>query len=243
MDIGLSGKKALVTGGSRGIGRGIVLALARAGVDVVTCHRQDSPAVDSLAAELKDLGGEHAVLRADVTRPAEIARLVDECGTRFGRLDLVVHNAGAISHVPFAELPDREWHRVLDTNLTAAFELVQRSLPLLSPGASVVAVGSRVASVGVPLRAHYTASKAALVGMVRSLSKELGPRGVRLNVVAPGPVETETPVPAAVLERYSAMIPLGRLGRPDEIAGAVLFLASPLSSFVNGATLDVDGGI
>lgn len=243
MQLELAGKRALVTGGTRGIGRGIVLELARAGVDVVTCHRQDSDAVDSLARELKQIGGDHHVVKADVGDPDDVARLVEECRTRLGGLDVVVNNAGVISHVPFGELPLEEWRRVLDTNLTAAYYVIQQALPLLGAGASIVNVGSRVATVGIPLRAHYTAAKAGLVGLTRSLCKELGSRGIRVNLVAPGPVETEEEVPEQVRERYRHLIALGRLGTPQEIAGTVLFLASDLAGFVNGETINVDGGI
>ncbi|MGJ6967147.1 SDR family NAD(P)-dependent oxidoreductase [Streptosporangium sp. G11] len=243
MEFRLAGKKALVTGGTRGIGRAIVLGLAQAGADVITCHRQEGEAADRLARELKEIGGDHHVIKADVGRIEDIERLAEECRSRFGSLDIVVNNAGVISHIPFAELSLEEWRRVLDANLTGTAFVVSASLPLLSAGASIVNVGSRVATVGVPLRAHYTASKAGLIGLTRSLAKELGPRGIRVNVVAPGPVETEVEIPAPVRERYKNMIPLGRLGASDEVANVVLFMASDLSSFVSGETIHVDGGI
>jgi 3-oxoacyl-[acyl-carrier protein] reductase len=239
----LSGKRALVTGGTRGIGRAVVLALAHAGADVLTCYRHDGDAVESLARALKETGGDHHVVRADVADPDEVEQLVAGCRERLGRIDVLVNNAGAISHVPFADLPPAEWQRVLDTDLTAVYEVIRLSLPLLSRDASIITVGSRVATVGVPLRAHYTAAKAALIGLTRSLGKELGPRGIRVNLVAPGPVDTGGDVAPEVRLRYERMIPLGRLGRPEEIAAAVLFLAGAGASFVTGTTLDVDGGI
>ncbi|MEV1175091.1 SDR family NAD(P)-dependent oxidoreductase [Nonomuraea sp. NPDC049784] len=243
MELNLTAKKILVTGGSRGIGRGVVLGLARAGADVVTCYRTEGEAVTSLARELKETGGDHHLVRADVSNPADVDDLVERCRTSFGSLDVVVHNAGVISHVPFAELPLEEWQRVVTNNLGGPYLVTQRALPLLGEGASVIFVGSRVATVGIPLRAHYTATKAGLVGLTRSLAKELGPRGVRVNVVAPGPIQTEEPTPPAVLERYQKMIPLGRLGDVADIAGVVAFLSSDLSRFVNGETINVDGGI
>jgi 3-oxoacyl-[acyl-carrier protein] reductase len=249
MDLGLEGTKALVTGGTRGVGRGIVLALARAGVDVVTCYRQEGDAVTSLELELKETGGEHHVVRADLTDPEQVAELFAVVKDRFGRLDLVVNNAGAISHIPYGELPLAEWHRVLDTNLTGTFLVIQHALELLGEGSSIVSIGSKVAEVGIPLRAHYTATKAALVGLTRSLAKELGPRGIRVNVLALGVIATEAldAMPAEQAEqlraRYRAKTALGRLGEPDEVGGAVLFLASRLSRYVTGATLHVDGGI
>jgi 3-oxoacyl-[acyl-carrier protein] reductase len=249
MDLGLTGKKALVTGGTRGIGRGIVLALARAGVDVITCYRQDSEAVASLERELKELGGDHHVVKADLADPAQVAALLEQTAGWVDHLDLVVNNAGAISHIPYATLPLEEWQRVIGTNLTAAHLVIQHSLPLLRSGSSVVSIGSKSAEVGIPLRAHYTATKSALIGLSRSIAKELGSQGVRINVVALGVIETEAlhALPeeqrAQMVERYSNKTALGRLGVPDEVAGAVLWLASDLARYVTGATISVDGGI
>ena len=249
MDLALAGKNALVTGGSRGIGRGIVLALAQHGVNVITCYRQDGEAVESLRRELKDLDGDHQVVQADLADAAQVAELVGECRTRFGSLDLIVNNAGAISHIPYGDLPVAEWHRVVDTNLTAAHLVIQNALDLLHEGSSVVSIGSKSVEAGVPLRAHYTATKAALVGLTRSLAKEFGSRGIRFNVLALGVIATEAlhALPEqqrqTMLERYSAKTALGRLGTPDEVAGAVLWLASDLSRYVTGSTVSVDGGI
>jgi 3-oxoacyl-[acyl-carrier protein] reductase len=177
-----------------------------------------------------------------VADPADVDRLIEECQVRLGGLDVVVNNAGVISHVPFARLDAAEFARVLNTNLTAAFLVTQKALPLFGDSASVVNIGSRVATVGIPLRAHYTAAKAGLAGLTRSLCKELGPR-VRVNVVAPGVIATEAELPPEVLAKYESMTALRRLGRTEEIAGAVLFLASDLSSYITGETINVDGGI
>lgn len=249
MTIALNDRTVLVTGGTRGIGRAVVLGLAAAGANVVTCYRNDGEHVETLSRELKATAGEHRVIRADVTDPAAVARLFTEIESAYGRLDAVVSNAGVISHVPFAELPLDEWHRVLDSHLTGAFLVVQRALPLLGDGASVVIVGSRVATVGLPLRSHYTAAKAGLVGLARSLSKELGKRGVRVNVIEPGVIETEEAAKLppeqyqALQERYRQLTAIGRLGTPDEVADVALFLVSDLSRYVTGACVAVDGGI
>ncbi|MFM9368688.1 SDR family NAD(P)-dependent oxidoreductase [Streptomyces sp. Da 82-17] len=249
MDLELRGKKALITGGTRGVGRGIVLALARAGVDVVTCYQNDSEHVGSLERELKETGGDHHVLRADLSQPEEVAGLLGKVGERYGRLDLVVNNAGAISHIPYAELSVEEWGRILATNVTGAHLVIQNALPLLGEGSSVVSIGSRASDAGVPLRAHYTATKSALVGLNRSLAKEFGPQGIRFNVLVLGVIETEKfhAMPEdqkkLMAERYGAKTALGRLGTPDEVAGAVLWLASDLSRYVTGNQIGVDGGI
>jgi len=239
----LAGRNTLVTGGTRGIGRQVVLDFARAGATVVTCSRGGGEDAATLAEELKELGGDHRVVTADVSVAGDVDRLVEECRAAMGSLDAIVHNAGVISHVPFEELPVAEWRRVVDTNLRGPFLVTQKSLGLLSRGSSVVFVGSRVATVGVPLRAHYTAAKAGLIGLTRSLSKELGPRGIRVNVLAPGPVETEAAVPPEVRQRYAQMIALGRLGQPEDVSKVALFLASDLSAFISGETINVDGGI
>ncbi|MFB4262796.1 SDR family NAD(P)-dependent oxidoreductase [Nonomuraea sp. GTA35] len=250
MDLGLSGKRALVTGGTRGVGRGIVLALARAGVDVITCYRQEGEHVVSLEHELKQLGGRHAVLRADLTDPQQIAGLLEQCRDRFdGRLDLVVNNAAAISHVPYAQLDLAEWQRIVDTNLTAVHLVIQHALPLLGEGSSVIGISSKSIEVGIPLRAHYTATKAALHGLTRTLAREFGPKGIRFNVLSLGMIHTEAfdQMPeeqrAQMVERYSGKTCLGRLGTPDEVAGAVLWLAGDLSRYVTGSVVSVDGGI
>ncbi|MFD0372916.1 SDR family NAD(P)-dependent oxidoreductase [Streptomyces sp. NPDC059071] len=250
MDLGLKGKKALVTGGTRGVGRGVVLALARAGVDVVTCYQRESDYVTSLERELKETGGDHHVLRADLSRPEDIAALLGQVRDLHGdRLDLLVNNAGAISHVPYAQLPLEEWQRIFATNVTGAHLVIQHALPLLGEGSSVVTVGSRAVEAGIPLRAHYTATKAALAGLNRSLAKEFGPQGIRFNILALGVIETENfhALPEdqkkLMTERYGAKTALGRLGTPDEVAGAVLWLASDLSRYVTGNTIGVDGGI
>ncbi|MER5212038.1 SDR family NAD(P)-dependent oxidoreductase [Streptomyces sp. NPDC002838] len=245
----LTDRNVLVTGGTRGIGRAIVLTLARAGANVVTCHRQENEAASSLARELKEIPGEHQVIRADVGDPAQVRRLLEEAGARLGSLDAVVNNAGVISHIPFEKLPEEEWHRVIDTHLTAAYLVTQHALPLLGQGASVVNIGSRVATVGLPQRAHYTAAKAGLIGLTRSLCKELGGRGVRVNMVDPGVIETEAAAELppeqyeALQARYRALTSLGRLGAPDEVADVVLFLVSDLSRYVTGTAIAVDGGI
>jgi 3-oxoacyl-[acyl-carrier protein] reductase len=184
------------------------------------------------------------VSQADVSVPADLDRLVAECRTRLGGLDAVVANAGTITHIPFATLPLEEWRRVVDTNLTSVYALTQKALPLLGAGSSLVVIGSRVAMVGIPLRAHYTASKAGAVGLVRSLAKEFGPLGIRANVVAPGVIAPDDEEVSPEIEaRYRTLTALGRLGRSEEIAGAVQFLISDLSSYLTGETMHVDGGI
>ncbi|RSM44882.1 SDR family oxidoreductase [Amycolatopsis balhimycina DSM 5908] len=243
MTISLEGKKVLVTGGCRGIGAAITLAMARAGADVIACYRSGGDHVDALATRLDETPGKYHLTRADVTSSADIAALVQECRDRLGSLDVLVNNAGVISHIPFAELKLEEWQRVVDTNLTSVFAMVQAALPLLSGNSSVISIGSGSAFVGLALRAHYTATKAGLVGLSRSMSRELGPRGIRVNVISPGVIQTEKELSDEIVAKYTAMTSAGRLGRPDEIANVAVFLASDLSSYISGADIDANGGI
>jgi 3-oxoacyl-[acyl-carrier protein] reductase len=249
MMLELVGKNALVTGGTKGIGRGVVLSLAKAGANVITCYRTQNEAAESLARELKDIGGDHHLIQADVSSPADVERLIEEARNRLGSLNILVNNAGVISHVPFAELPIEEWQRVLDNNLTGVFLVIQKALPLLGEGASVITIGSRAAVAGIPLRSHYTASKAGLIGLTRSLAKELGKRGIRVNLVAPGVIDNDTDGTMTdderemYAKRYQHMVALSRFGMPEEIAGAVLFLGSRLSTYITGETIHVDGGM
>jgi len=241
----LAGRRVLVTGGSRGIGRATTLAFARAGATVVTCSRHDDENAAGLARELKEIGDAHHVVRADVTRREDVARLLTTCRMALGGLDVVVNNAGVHAQAPIEELARNEWHRVVDSDLTAAYLVSQAALPLLAPGASVVNVGASVALRGRPGSAHYAAAKAGLIGLTRSLCKELGPRGIRVNLVAPGVVETEpgAGLPPELHAQLIAITPLGRLAAPEDVADAVLFLAGDASRHVSGVTLNVDGGL
>jgi glucose 1-dehydrogenase/3-oxoacyl-[acyl-carrier protein] reductase len=241
----LAGKRALVTGGTRGIGRAVALGLARAGAHVVVSHQRESEAAESLRRELKETAGNHLVMIADAADPAALAELLEATGEHLGGLDIVVNNVGTINHVPYDQLSFEDWNQVLTTNLTATHLVTQGALPLLGSSGSVINVGSGAGVVGVPLRAHYTAAKTGLIGLTRSLSKELGVKGIRVNLVTPGVTETDhaTGMPDTVRAMYTNRIPLGRLGNAEEIANVVLFLASDVSSYVNGANFAADGGI
>ncbi len=244
MDLGLTGKRVLVTGGTRGIGRETALAFARAGSHVVTCHHNQGEAADSLARELKELGDSHRVVQADVTDEASVAALAETCRVSLGGLDVIVNNVGVDGQVPFEALTDQEWHRVIEANLTSCFLVTKAALGLLA-GGSVISIGASVGLRGRVNGAHYGTSKAALLGLTRSLAKELGRRGVRVNTVAPGVIETEpgAGLPPPVVERISAMTALGRLGTSADVAAAVLFLASDVSRYITGVTINVDGGM
>ena len=245
MNQGLVGKRVLVTGGTRGIGKAITLAFARAGARIVTCHRASGEAAEGLARDLKELGEVHRVVQADVTRSDDVALLVDTCQQVLGGLDVLVNNVGVDGQVTFGELAEQEWHRVVDHNVTVAYLVSQAALPVLTDGASVVNIGSSVALRGRARGVHYTASKAALIGFTRALCKDLGPRGIRVNTVAPGLTETEpgAGLPPQAVEHIVGMTALGRICQPEDVAGAVLFLAGDTSRYITGITLNVDGGV
>lgn len=245
MDVDLSGKCTVVTGGSRGIGRGIALAFAEHGASVVACYINESDASRSLGEELAASSGKGYVAQGDVTDEAAVRKIVDEAAERFGHIDVVVNNAGAVSHTMLADMELDEWRRVLDTNLTSMYLVTRAAVEKMPSGGSIINVGSGVATVGMPARTHYTASKAGVTGFTRSLCKELGGRGIRANNINPGIIETDQ-VAGLTPEhrvRYEAMAALGRLGQPEDIAAVAVFLASDMSRFVSGATIAVDGGI
>ena len=240
-----AGRRVLITGGSRGIGRAIALRFAEHGASGVVCHRRSSPDAESLAAELDRHAGDWRVVAADVTDPESVAALVGEARTRLGGLDVVVNNAGIVSHLELGDMELGQWREVLDTNLTAMYLVTRACAATMGPGGSVINVTSAVAMVGLVGRTHYTASKAGVIGFTRSLAKELGPRGIRANAVAPGIIDTDqasglTPEQRV---RYAQLAALGRLGRPEDVADAAVFLASDGARFVSGVTLNVDGGI
>lgn len=245
MDLGVSEKRVLVTGGTKGIGRATVRAFVRGGARVVVCHHSADEAAESLVRELKEAGGEHLVVRADVTRPDDVARLAEVCGRELGGLDVLVNNVGVDGAVAFDDLAEDEWHRVLDHNITSVYRVTRAVLPLLSDGGSIVTVGSSVALRGRARGVHYTASKAAIIGFTRALSKDVGARGIRVNTVAPGLTETEpgAGLPPEVVARIVGMTALGRICQPDDVANAVLFLAGDASTYISGTVINVDGGV
>ena len=234
----LDGKTALVTGGSRGIGRAIATELARAGASVVVGYRTGKDEAEALASEL----GARAV-QADVSSPEDAARLVEEAGS----LDILVNNAGLTRDGVLARMPDDDWRVVLETNLSSVFYTCRAACrPMMKKrGGSIVNLSSIVGVHGNWGQTNYAASKAGIIGFTKSLARELGSRNVRANVVAPGYVKTRLTevLPEEATQAMLQNTPLGRLGEPEDVAGAVRFLCSDEAAFITGEVLLVDGGL
>jgi 3-oxoacyl-[acyl-carrier protein] reductase len=234
----LAGKLALVTGASRGIGRAIAEELARAGAEVVVGYRSGKDEAEELAAQI---GGR--AVQADVSTPEEAKRLVDEAGD----VDVLVNNAGLTRDGLLARMSDDDWHTVIDTNLSSVFYTCRAvTRPMMKKrGGSIVNISSVVGVHGNWGQTNYAASKAGIIGFTKSIARELGSRGVRANVVAPGYVKTQLTdvLPAEATAAMVEATPLGRVAEAHEIAGAVRFLASDAASFITGEVLLVDGGL
>lgn len=237
---------AIVTGGSRGIGRATCLALARNGFSVVFTYqsRQDA-ALETLAA-VQEIGGKALAVQAEAIDPAAIRLVADRALAEAGHIDVLVNNAGVFVTRSFLEISLEEWRTVLDTNLTGAFHACQAVLPSMvkQGGGSIINVSSFVAERGSARHAHYAASKAGLVALTKSLAREYGRSGIRVNAVAPGRIDTEMLAEELSTERgrFLREAPLGRLGSVEEVAAAIAFLASDAASYITGHTIQVNGG-
>lgn len=239
----LTGKAAIVTGATRGIGRAIALAFAREGADVLVNGR-DATAGQAVCAEIAALG-RRAVWHAADLGSVELARgVVTAALAAFGRLDVLVNNAGLFQRMPALELEEGDWDRLLDVNLKGAFFCAQAAArAMLAHGGAIVNIASDAAwSGGLNPCAHYAASKAGLLSITRSLAKELAPYHIRVNAIAPGMIATEMGGTAGAT-LGDLRIPLGRYGTPEEVAAAAVFLASDAASYVTGATLNLSGGL
>jgi 2-deoxy-D-gluconate 3-dehydrogenase len=243
----LAGQVALVTGGNRGLGRGLAMGLAEAGADVAVLSRSDA---EDTMADITARGRRARTFRADLAEasPSDLAALVDDVVAHFGHIDILVNNAGIIRRQPAAEFAADNWSEVLKVNLDAAFYLAQATgRHLLAQGhGKIVNIASMLSYQGGILVPSYTASKHAIMGLTRALANEWAARGVNVNAIAPGFMATDnTAALRADADRHasiSARIPAGRWGVPADLMGTVVYLSSAASDYVHGATIPVDGG-
>jgi NAD(P)-dependent dehydrogenase (short-subunit alcohol dehydrogenase family) len=243
----LRGKVALVTGAGRGIGLGIALALAAEGVRVTVCDI-NVPLLDEALAQIEALGGQALAFQMDVTSKVQIQRVVAEVVARWGTVDILVNNAGIYEVLPVEEISEAQWDRVLAVNLKGAFLCCQAVIPTMKERRSgrIVNIASSAGKTGGTLAgAHYSASKAGVICLTKQLARELGPFGITVNAVAPGRIDTPMihSVSDAENEAFAQRTPLGRLGTPEDVAHAVVFLASDRASFITGEIVDVNGGL
>lgn len=238
---------ALVTGGGRGIGRAVCLALAKAGFDLCINYAAGSSAAEQAAEECRELGVQAVVLQADVTNPAECQNLVEKAAETFGRLDVLVNNAGVNADKLILRMQEADFDRVIDTNLKGAFFCCKAACKLMMRQryGRIINISSVVGLHGNAGQSNYAASKAGLIGLTKSLAKEFAARGVTVNAVAPGFIETDmtAAMPEAAKAAALAAVPAGRIGHADEVAAAVAFLASSQAAYITGQVLCVDGGM
>lgn len=243
----LSDSVALVTGASRGIGRAIAIALARAGADVAVGYENDETGATGTVAAIRDLGRDAEAFGADISDEEAVGQMIDSVIARFGRIDALINNAGVMPESQVVDMTLEEWQRVIDVDLTGAFLCSRAVLPhMIERGnGSIVMIASRLGQIGFAGVAHYSAAKAGVMAFAKALAKEVGPKGVRVNSVAPG--VTITDMAAEVMQgevgkRRLAELPAGRFATADEVAESVVFLVSDAAALYFGQTLGPNGG-
>lgn len=245
--IDLTGRVALVTGASRGIGRAIAEKLAGQGASVVVNYNANREAADEVVEGIRAKGGQAVAVQGDVRNPDDAKRLVQAALDEFGRLDILVNNAGITRDNLLALMKEEDWDLVLDTNLKGAYNVTKAAIrPMMKQrGGRIINITSVAGIAGNPGQANYSAAKAGLIGFTKSVAKELGPRNITANAVAPGyiPTDLTADLPEDLVQRAVELTPLGRLGTVEDVANVVAFLASAEACFITGQVLRVDGGM
>jgi len=242
----LRGQVAIITGGARGIGRATTIELAQAGARVLINYQRSAGAAEALAAEIVAAGGDAFAYQADVSDEQAVTGMVQAVLDRWGRIDILVNNAGITADAPLARLRPEQWQHVIDTDLTSVFLCCRAVIPTMQRAGygRIVSVSSLAALAGNVGQTNYAAAKAGIIGLSRSLAREVARDGITVNVVAPGYVETDMveTVPEALRSWALQAIAIGRFGRPEEVAAAIRFLVSPRASYITGHVLTIDGG-
>jgi 3-oxoacyl-[acyl-carrier protein] reductase len=244
----LKNKVAVVTGASKGVGAGIAKGLAAEGASVVVNYASSKEGADKVVAEIKAKGGKAVAVQGDVAKAADVERLFAETKKAFGRLDVLVNNAGVYEFAPIGDVTEKHFHRLFDTNVLGPILATREAAKYLGEGGSVINVGSVAATSGPATSAVYSATKGALDSVTRALANELGPKKIRVNSINPGPVETEGVHAAGFmgsdfLKGAIAQTPLGRIGQPEDFGPIAVFLASEESGWLTGETLLASGGL
>ncbi len=242
----LQGKVAVVTGGSRGIGRAVATVLAREGAVITLCAR-DRVLLEKVAAELESSGAQALAVQADVTRASEVEQMIGACVERFGQVDILVNNAGITRDNLLLRMKDEEWDAVLSTNLKGVFHCTRAVLrPMIKQRSGrIINLTSVVAVMGNPGQANYVAAKAGIIGLTKATAREVASRGITANAVAPGFIETDMThaLDLELQEQMRSQIPLGRFGRPEDVAELVAFLASDRAAYITGQVIHLNGGL
>jgi 3-oxoacyl-[acyl-carrier protein] reductase len=240
-------KVALVTGASRGIGRAIALSLASDGLAVAVHYDKSADAAAKVVSEITESGGTAIAFQGNLASPEVPADLVARVKSQLGSIDILVNNAAVMTDGSIAEMSDEMWDETIAVNLSAVFKLTRACIPAMveKKWGRIISISSQVAQTGSANHAHYSATKASLLGFTYSAAKELGASGITANVVLPGRIETDMISVRSVgrMDEWMSQTPLGRLGKPEEVAGVVTFLASVESSYITGAAINVNGGL
>ena len=243
----LTGKTALVTGATRGIGRAIALKFAEEGANVAFTYRSQHEAAQSLTAEIEAMGDQAKGYPSGAASFADAHAVVEDVKAVFGRIDVLVNNAGITKDGLMMRMDEAQWDAVIDTNLKSAFNFIHACTPIMARqrGGSIINMSSVVGVSGNAGQCNYAASKAGLIGLSKSIAKEMGPRGIRSNCIAPGFIATDMTgaLPDEIRKEWEKQIPMRRGGTPEDVAGVALFLASELSAYVTGQVISCCGGM
>jgi len=238
-------RTALVTGASRGIGKAIALELARSGCNIIVNYNSSAAEANKLVEEIKKLGQDAIAIQADVGDYEAVRKMIRQAHAKFPTIDILVNNAGIIRDRTLKKMSNEEWHEVIQTNLNGAFYVTKEALQHMGEGGRIIMISSIIGIYGNFGQTNYGAAKAGMIGMAKSLAKELGPKKITVNVVAPGFVKTDIIKDIGFFKEklLNYMTPLKETADPEDIANAVAFLASPKSRYITGTVINVDGGL